>query len=111
MDADAIRLPGAQRVAASGLLDLQHFRAKIRELEADHIAGNQARHVDHSHAVERAGRFRFERFLRHAHRSTPIAQASEPLTLPAQAGDARSWRRKDSRYGTITRRLIRECRT
>ena len=67
--ADAVGLPRAQRVAALRVLDLQHFGAEIGELQAHHIAGDEARHVDHPHPVERADRSRLERFFGHAHRS------------------------------------------
>jgi hypothetical protein len=77
MHADAVGLPGAQRVAAFRVLDLQHLRAEIGELETDHVAGNEPRHVDHAHAVERTRRSRFKGFLGHTHRSGPIPQTSE----------------------------------
>src|SRR5947208_14036372 len=76
MHADPVGLPSAQRVAALRILELQHFRAEIGELQAHHVAGDEARHVDDPHPVERTSRSRFERFLGHAHRSGPIL----PLT-------------------------------
>src|SRR5215472_16534951 len=72
MDADAVGLPGAQRVAARGVLDLDHLGAEIGELQADHISRDEARHVDDPHPVERTRRSRLERFFRHTHCSDPI---------------------------------------
>ncbi len=74
--ADPVGLPGAQRVAALRILDLQHLRAEIGELQAHHVAGDQARHVDHPHPVERADRSRLERFFGHAHRRGPMLKAA-----------------------------------
>jgi hypothetical protein len=76
MHADAVGLPGAQRVAAFRVLDLQHLRAEIGELETDHVAGNEPRHVDHAHAVERTGRSELEGFLGHTHWSALIPKGS-----------------------------------
>ena len=67
MDADPLALPGAQRIAPLRILDLDHLGAKIGELEADHVARDQARHVDDADSVERTGGAGFEGFLRHAH--------------------------------------------
>src|SRR6266566_2318063 len=72
MHADAVRLPGAQRVAALRVLEFHDLGPEIGKLEADHIAGNEARHVDDPHTVERTGRFRRKRSLRQAHRSALI---------------------------------------
>src|SRR5215471_11665395 len=72
MDADAVGLPGAQRVAALGILDLDHLGAEIGELQADHIARDETRNVDDPHPVERTTRSRLERFFRHTHCSDPI---------------------------------------
>ena len=42
MDADAVGLPGAQRIALLGVLDLQHLGAEIGELRGHRIAGDQS---------------------------------------------------------------------
>ena len=68
MDADAVGLPGAQRVAFLRVFDLDDLGAEIGELQADHVARYEARHVDDPHPVERTRRPGLEGFLRHAHR-------------------------------------------
>ncbi len=68
VDADPVGLPGAQRVAPFRVLDLDHLGAEIGELQADHVARHEPRHVDDPHPVERAPRLGLERFLGHAHR-------------------------------------------
>ena len=75
MHADPVGLPGAQRVAALRILDLHDLGPEIGELQADHIAGDEARHVDDPHAVERTCSFRLERSLRHAHCPVPYPAA------------------------------------
>src|SRR5205823_2283268 len=67
MDADALALPGAQRVALRRVFDLQDLGAEIGELRRDRVAGNQPRQVDDPDAVERTGDVGFERFFRQAH--------------------------------------------
>jgi hypothetical protein len=62
MDADALGLPGAQRVALLRVLDLNHLGAEIAELEADHIARYEPRHLDYPHPVERPGCVRSKDF-------------------------------------------------
>ena len=44
--------PVAQRIAARRL-DLHHLGAEIAELEREHVAGDEAREIEHAHAVER----------------------------------------------------------
>jgi hypothetical protein len=44
--------PVAQRIAARRL-DLYHLGAEVAELERGHVAGDEAREVEHAHAVER----------------------------------------------------------
>ena len=68
MDADAARLPGAQRVALAGVLDLDDLGTEIGKLRRDRIAGHETRHVDDPDAVERTGGIGFKGFFRHAHR-------------------------------------------
>src|SRR6266436_2401474 len=68
MDADPLALPSAQRIAPLRILDLDYFGAKIGELEADHVARDEARHVDDADSVERTGDAGVEGFMRHAHR-------------------------------------------
>ena len=60
MDADAVGLPGAQRIAALRVLDLDHLRPEIGKLQTDHVAGDETRHVDDPYPVERTGRSRLE---------------------------------------------------
>ncbi len=55
MDADAVGLPGAQRVALDRVLDLQDFGAEIGELRGDRVAGDKPRQIDDPDPVERAG--------------------------------------------------------
>jgi hypothetical protein len=71
MDADTIGLPGAQRIALFWVLDLDHLGAKISELQADHVARDEPRHINDPHPVERTGRPGLEGLLRHMHRSDP----------------------------------------
>ena len=52
---DALRLPGAQRVAR-GRLDLHHLGAEIAQHLCQRIAGDQAREIEHAHAMQRAAR-------------------------------------------------------
>jgi hypothetical protein len=68
MDADAVGLPGAQRVALLRVLDLDHLGAEIGELQADHIARDEPRHVDDPHPVERTRCAGLEGFFGDAHR-------------------------------------------
>jgi hypothetical protein len=67
MDAHTFTLPGAQRIASLGVLDLDYLGAKIGELEADHVARDQARYVDDADSVERTGCQWFKRFRGDAH--------------------------------------------
>ena len=60
MNADALGLPGAQRVALYRVLDLHDLGAEIGELRRYRIAGNEARQVDDPDAVERTGSVGFE---------------------------------------------------
>ena len=46
--------PVAQRIALARVLDLDHFGAEVRELQAQHVAGDEAREIEHADAVERA---------------------------------------------------------
>jgi hypothetical protein len=93
MDADAVRLPGAQRVAPLRVLDLDHLGAEIGQLQADHVAGNQPRQVDDPDPVERAGRLRGERRFGKAHRRVSgAAQAPEHL-IAGGAGNKRAGRK------------------
>ena len=55
MDADALGLPGAQRVALLRVLDLQDLGAEIGELRGYRVAGDEPRQVDDPHPVERTG--------------------------------------------------------
>src|SRR5215471_6678483 len=100
MDADAVGLPGAQRVAALGVLDLDHLGAEIGELQADHIARYEARHVDDPHPVERTRRARLERFFRHTHRSDPILR---------RFGAALCWTAFSLPMTTVSRRRALWC--
>ena len=61
MQALAFRPPGAQRIAVVRVFNLDDIGAMIRQLQADHIAGNQAGQVDHPDAVQRrlGGRIEF----------------------------------------------------
>ena len=79
VDADPVRLPGAQRVALAGILDLDDLGAEIGELRRDRVAGDEPRHVDDPDAVERAGGIGLERFSRHGHRT---AYGGELARLP-----------------------------
>src|SRR5262249_11138475 len=72
MDADPVGLPGTQRVALAGVLDLDDLGAKIGELRADRVAGNKPRHVDDAHPVERTGGIGVEGKLRHAHQEPSL---------------------------------------
>ena len=81
VDADPVGLPGAQRVAALRVLDLDDLRAEIGELETDHIAGNEPRQIDDAYAVERTRRLGLKGFLRHTHRAGPVPQLRDPLSL------------------------------
>ena len=54
MDADALDAPVAQGIALARILDLDHLGAEIRELQAQHVAGDEPRQIEHADAVERA---------------------------------------------------------
>src|SRR5215470_11402902 len=71
MDADAIGLPSAERVALFRVLDLDHLGAEIGELQADHVARDEPRHVDDPHAIERTRGPRLEGLFDDAHRPDP----------------------------------------
>ena len=49
----ALPAPGAQRIADFGVLDLDDLGALVGELQADHVAGDQARQVHHADAGQR----------------------------------------------------------
>ena len=51
--------PVAQRIARRRL-DLDHVGAEVGELQRQHVAGDQARQIEHADAVERAARGRVE---------------------------------------------------
>src|SRR5690349_8182223 len=53
MDRGALDPPVAQRVAALRVLDLDDLGAVIGELQAQHVAGDEARQVDRADALER----------------------------------------------------------
>ena len=56
----AFDAPGAQRVAFVWVLQLDHFRALIGELERNHVAGDEARQVNDLDAVQRCFRIGFK---------------------------------------------------
>jgi hypothetical protein len=55
-----LRAPGAKRIAGARVLDLDHLRTLIGELQAQHVARHQARQIDHADAIERRAGVRFE---------------------------------------------------
>jgi hypothetical protein len=86
VDADAVRLPGAQRVAFAWVFNLDDLGAEIGELRGDRVAGDETRHVDDANAVERAGGIGLETLLRHGHFAVSSAAAVDAAN-PIAAGD------------------------
>jgi hypothetical protein len=53
LSADPGDPPLAQRIAAIRAFDLDHLGAEIGQLQAQHVAGDEPREIEHAHAVER----------------------------------------------------------
>ena len=60
MQGQAFGAPGAQRVADFRVLDLDDLGALVGQLQADHVAGDQAGQVYDPDPVQRHGRGRVE---------------------------------------------------
>ncbi len=97
VDADAARLPGSQRIALVRILDLDDLGTEIGKLQAQHIAGNEARNIDDPYSVERTGGPGLEGFVRHL-RHLPSA----PLTI--WRNHLIAARRRSKRSGASIRR-------
>jgi hypothetical protein len=69
----ALRLPVPEVVAAARLLDLDHLGAEVGQHVRQDVARDQARQVQHPHAIERAPRGRVE--LVRLHRRAASAQS------------------------------------
>src|ERR1700693_5222312 len=84
-------------VAPRRRLDLDDGGAEIGELERQHVAGDQAREIEHAHAVERAPGARIETDGRSADGARHRVRIDEPRARgkPAIASNTRKNERPD----------------
>ena len=78
-------LPGAQRIALAGGLDLDDLGPEVGQLQAQHVAGDQPRKVEHADARERAQVVGIEAEV---HQRVPMGVPGEPTAPGMRSGGA-----------------------